>query len=141
MDAAGDWNQAGGVCRHGGAGAWWSALDPAEWPADDADRAGIEADMQVDGAPAPFGDRRQELVLIGVDLDAAALAARLDACLLDDAEMAAGTQAWADYADPFPAWVDELDEDHEHDHGHGHDHDHDHGDDCGCGAPHHPHAH
>ena len=89
--------------------------------------------MQVDGAPAPFGDRRQELVLIGVDLDAAALAARLDACLLDDAEMAAGTQAWADYADPFPAWVDELDEDHEHDH--------DHGDDCGCGAPHHPHAH
>ncbi|WP_439684118.1 CobW C-terminal domain-containing protein [Cupriavidus oxalaticus] len=141
MDTAGDWNQAGGVCRHGGAGAWWSALDPAEWPTDDADRAGIEADMQVDGAPAPFGDRRQELVLIGMDLDAAALAARLDACLLDDAEMAAGAQAWADYADPFPAWVDELgelDEDHAHAHDHGHHHEH--GDDCGCGDPGHDHG-
>ncbi|MCY1254296.1 putative metal chaperone YciC [compost metagenome] len=144
MDTAGDWNQSGGVCRHGGAGAWWAALDPAEWPADSAERAEVEADMQVDGAPAAFGDRRQELVLTGLDLDHAALQARLDACLLTDAEMAAGAQAWAAYEDPFPGWVDDFDDDHDHAHGH------DHGDnDCGCGDPDrhhgndagHPHAH
>jgi G3E family GTPase len=143
MDTAGDWNQSGGVCRHGGAGAWWAALDPAEWPADTAERAEVEADMQLDGAPAAFGDRRQELVLTGLELDHAALQARLDACLLSDAEMAAGAHAWAAYPDPFPAWVDDFDDDHDHAHGH------DHGDDCGCGDPdhghgshgRHPHAH
>ncbi len=135
MDTAGDWNQSGGVCRHGGAGAWWAALDPAEWPADTAERAEVEADMQVDGTPAAFGDRRQELVLTGLDLDHAALQARLDACLLTDAEMAAGAQAWAAYADPFPGWVDDFDDDHDHAHGH------DHGDnDCGCGDPDHHHG-
>lgn len=138
MDTAGDWNQSGGVCRHGGAGAWWAALDPAEWPADSAERAEVEADMQVDGAPAAFGDRRQELVLTGLDLDHAALQARLDACLLTDAEMAAGAQAWAAYEDPFPGWVDDFDDDHEHDHGH--DHGDSHGNDCGCGDPDHHHG-
>ncbi|MDQ0143735.1 GTP-binding protein [Cupriavidus necator] len=134
MDTAGDWNQSGGVCRHGGAGAWWAALDPAEWPADTAERAKVEADMHDQGVPAPFGDRRQELVLIGLDLDPAALQARLDACLLSDAEMAAGAQAWAAYPDPFPAWVDDFDDDHDHDHGHGHD------GDCGCDDPGHDHG-
>lgn len=138
MDTAGDWNQSGGVCRHGGAGAWWAALDPAEWPADTAERAEVEADMQVDGAPAAFGDRRQELVLTGLDLDHAALQARLDACLLTDAEMSAGAQAWAAYEDPFPGWVDDFDDDHEHDHGH--DHGDSHGNDCGCGDPDHHHG-
>ncbi|SOZ58896.1 conserved hypothetical protein, similar to E.coli yjiA and P.chlororaphis P47K [Cupriavidus taiwanensis] len=145
MDTAGDWNQSGGVCRHGGAGAWWSALDPAEWPTGATERAEVEADMHDGGVPAPFGDRRQELVLIGLDLDHAALQARMDACLLSDAEMAAGRDAWTAYADPFPAWVEDFDEDHDHDHGHAHGHDHDHGGDCGCGDHGHqggePHAH
>lgn len=137
MDIAGDWNQAGGVCRPGAAGAWWAAIDPAEWPADAASRAGIEADMLDDGLPAEYGDRRQELVLIGERLDAPALAARLDACLLTDAELAAGPEAWAAYPDPFPDWGDAFGDDPDHDHDHGHRHDHDHGDDpCDCGHAH-----
>jgi G3E family GTPase len=135
MDVAGDWEQAGGVCRHGGAGAWWAALDPAEWPTDEDDRADVEADMHVDGAPAPYGDRRQDLLLIGLDLDRAALETRLDACLLTDAEMAAGPQAWAAYPDPFPAWLDAFDNKDDHDHHHGHSHGHAHGD-CDCGHDH-----
>ena len=51
-----------------------------------------------------WGDRRQELAIIGVGLDEAALRARLDACLLDDAEMAAGPMAWQHSPDPFPRW-------------------------------------
>ncbi|CAG2138249.1 Putative metal chaperone YciC [Cupriavidus yeoncheonensis] len=136
MGIAGDWAQAGGVCRPAAAGAWWAALDPSEWPTDAADRAALDADMLDDGQPAPYGDRRQELALVGVDLDRAALEACLDACLLTDAEMAAGPDAWAMYADPFPAWEDAFDDEgHDHDHGHHHGHDHAHGD-CDCGHPH-----
>lgn len=137
MDIAGDWHQAGGVCRPGAAGAWWAAIDAEEWPADAASRAGIEADMVDDGLPAEYGDRRQELVLIGENLDAPGLEARLDACLLTDAELAAGPEAWAAYPDPFPDWGDAFADDHDHDHDHAHDHDHDHGDDaCDCGHAH-----
>jgi uncharacterized protein (DUF736 family) len=50
------------------------------------------------------GDRRQELVFIGIDMDEPALRARLDACLLDAEEEAAGPAAWSGLPDPFPAW-------------------------------------
>jgi len=43
-------------------------------------------------------------VLIGIDMDEIALRARLDACLLNDAEMALGPQAWPRFKDPFSAW-------------------------------------
>jgi len=98
-DFAGSWSQAGGACRHGAAGLWWSAVDPADWPEAEADRRRIAERMQ--GA---WGDRRQELVLIGIDMDEAALRARFDACLLDDDELAAGMQGWRHFVDPFPAW-------------------------------------
>jgi G3E family GTPase len=52
----------------------------------------------------PFGDRRQELVLIGQDMDEAVFRSALDACLLDDAETAQGPRKWARYKDPLPAW-------------------------------------
>jgi G3E family GTPase len=98
-DFAGSWSQAGGACRHGAAGLWWSAVDPADWPVAEADRRRIAERLQ--GA---WGDRRQELVLIGIDMDEAALRARFDACLLDDDELAGGMQAWRRFADPFPVW-------------------------------------
>ncbi len=132
METAGSWGQAGGVMRHGGAGAWWAAVDQAEWPDEDEARADIIDKLHDNGAPAPWGDRRQELVFIGTDLDEAALVAQLDTCLLTDAELAAGPAAWAVLPDPFPAWAfddhDDLDDDE--------DHDHQHGDDCDCGHHH-----
>ena len=39
---------------------------------------------------------------MGMDEDA--LRARLDECLLTDAEMALGPQAWAQWDNPFPDW-------------------------------------
>ena len=113
-DVAGTLSQAGGVCRHGPAGMWWAAQPRDEWPEDDELAAEIAADWF--GAPedATIGDRRQELVLIGVGLDAEVWRAKLDACLLTDDEYAAGPQGWAHLPDPFPAWDLDAD-DHEGD--------------------------
>ena len=103
-DVAGSLSQAGGVCRHGPAGMWWAAQPRAEWPRDDELAGEIAADWY--GAPedASIGDRRQELVLIGVALDARHWREQFDACLLTDEEYALGPQGWQRMADPFPAW-------------------------------------
>jgi hypothetical protein len=50
----------------------------------------------------PWGDRRQELVFIGIGLDPAALTERLDAALLDVDKFA--PKSWASLPDPFPSW-------------------------------------
>lgn len=111
-DIAGSLSQAGGVCRHGPAGLWWAAQDRAEWPDDDELLAEIRAEWQGDLDDRSVGDRRQELVLIGIGLDADAWRAKLDACLLTDAEFALGATQWSAFDDPFPAWdVDAHDDD------------------------------
>jgi G3E family GTPase len=56
------------------------------------------------------GDRRQEIVVIGIAMDEAALRARFEACLLTDEELAAGPSAWAAFRDPFPEWALATDE-------------------------------
>ena len=113
-DVAGSLSQAGGVCRHGPAGMWWAAQPREEWPEDDELAAEIAADWHGSPDDSTIGDRRQELVLIGVALDAERWRAKLDACLLTDEEYALGPQGWRGMPDPFPAW--DLDaSDHEGD--------------------------
>lgn len=51
-----------------------------------------------------WGDRRQELAVIGIGLDEASTRADLAACLLTDEEMEMGPDAWRELPDPFPAW-------------------------------------
>jgi len=96
-DIVGEWHQAGGSCRTSPAGTWWATAERSEWPAEV--RAEIEAKWS-----EPFGDRRQELVVIGRDMDRAALERRLDACLLTDDEMRGGPAAWRALPDPFGSW-------------------------------------
>ncbi|MFJ3046626.1 zinc metallochaperone GTPase ZigA [Herbaspirillum chlorophenolicum] len=96
---AGSWSQAGGVCRHGLAGKWWAAVAREQWPQDQE-----SVDFIMEQWDENVGDARQELVLIGMELNQAMLRARLDACLLDDAEMAQGPLGWVRMADPFPLW-------------------------------------
>ncbi|QSN61270.1 GTP-binding protein [Caballeronia sp. M1242] len=124
----GSLSQAGGTLRHGPAGVWWAAQDRSEWPTDDPElEAEIVAEWFGDPDDNSIGDRRQELVLMGVDLDIEAWQRKFDACLLTDDEWTRGSDAWQQFDDPFPAW-DVEDHDHEHDH----EHDHDHGPDCDC---------
>ncbi|HZV98982.1 MAG TPA: zinc metallochaperone GTPase ZigA [Methylophilaceae bacterium] len=102
-DFVGNWAQAGGACRHGTAGLWWSAIDPAQWPNDPDYLTQIMKNLEKE-----FGDRRQELVFIGIDVDQDAIRTRLNACLLTDAELQLGKDAWRHFADPFPEWGKEI---------------------------------
>jgi G3E family GTPase len=99
MRWAGSWQLAGAVGRHEAAGFWWAAVPPQHRPQDPEWQATIRKTWH-----PMYGDRRQELVFIGIGMDAAAIRASLDACLLTDKEMRAGAKAWASLADPFPPW-------------------------------------
>lgn len=101
-DQAGTWSQAGGIMHHGFGGLFWAGVDPADWPADPDHYRAITSRFE-----APYGDRRQEIVFIGQQLDVTKATAGLDACLLTAAEEAAGPVIWATYADPFPQWIQE----------------------------------
>lgn len=96
----GSWSQAGPVIRHELGGLWWAAVPREQWPGDAEGRAAIEARWD----PA-VGDAQQELVLIGMQMDEAALRARFDACLLDETEFNHGPEAWTHLPDPFPRWA------------------------------------
>ena len=96
----GSWSQAGAVVRHELAGLWWAAVPRDRWPQDEEGLAAIRA--RWDDA---VGDAQQELVLIGIDMDEAALRAHLDACLLNDSEYASSPAAWTQLPDPFPRWA------------------------------------
>jgi G3E family GTPase len=96
---AGSWSQAGAVARHGPAGYWWAAVPKEQWP--DDPEAVVRIQQKWDDR---VGDARQEIVLIGMDMNEAALRAHFDACLLTDEEMAQGPETWATWRNPFPDW-------------------------------------
>ncbi|MDB5390259.1 MAG: cobalamin synthesis protein [Planctomycetaceae bacterium] len=96
---AGMWSQAGGCCDLTVGGQWWADTPQEEWPEDDTLRAEIDANWQPE-----TGDRRQEFVLIGANIDQEELTELFDQCLLTDAEMESGAAVWSTWNDPFPEW-------------------------------------
>jgi G3E family GTPase len=103
MDITGLWSHAGGAASCEGAGMWYAALPRDEWPDEPVSLAALERDWI-----EPWGDRRQEIVFIGVDLDEDELRARLDAALLTEAELKEGPDSWATLPDPFPPWLEDT---------------------------------
>lgn len=99
-DFAAMWSQAGGSFRIEPAGRWWAVAPRERWPQEADSRAWIESKWA-----EPYGDRRQEVVMIGVKLDQVQTKALLDSCLLTDEELAMGPQVWAQWPDPFPQWA------------------------------------
>ena len=79
-------------------GTWWAAVPKERWPDHPTARAYMDTHWQ-----EPWGDRRQELVFIGSEIDWPRLEARLDAALLPE-EVADGPEALPDLPDPFPLW-------------------------------------
>lgn len=89
-----NWSLAGGRAYMQPAGLWWSAIDPSQIPAEH--KPAIEEVSQ-----EPYGDRRQELVFIGNDMDEHLLRRRLDEALLQPNELEGGLKLWRSLQDPF----------------------------------------
>jgi G3E family GTPase len=100
MDYAMIWSQAGGACRIEPGPAWWAVIPDEEWPEDPAMRQEILTDWQ-----PTWGDRRQEIVFIGMQMDQDWLTQRLDACLLNDEEFDQETLSFMKLPDPFPQYA------------------------------------
>ncbi|MEO1774933.1 MAG: GTP-binding protein [Pseudomonadota bacterium] len=79
-------------------GTWWAAVPLERWPDHEGARAYMQAHWE-----EPWGDRRQELVFIGAGIDWPGLVARLDACLVPEAQ-AQNPETLPDLPDPFPIW-------------------------------------
>ncbi len=100
---AGSWSQAGAMARHGVAGYWWAAVPDEHWPTDQQSRDAIQQSWD-----AQTGDARQEIVLIGMQMDQSELSRQFDDCLLNDDEMALGAEKWQEFENPFSGWTDSI---------------------------------
>ncbi|MFD1702507.1 zinc metallochaperone GTPase ZigA [Methylopila henanensis] len=98
-DWAGEMSLAGAICRTEGAGTWWAAVPRRDWPEHEEWRGWLGA-RWAEG----WGDRRQELVFIGVGLDEVPLRAALEAALVGRDETAPDWAAYPGLPDPFPLW-------------------------------------
>ena len=107
-DYAYRWSQAGVSMELSPSGVWWASVPKEEWPIDDFFETEVWPQFR-----DPYGDRRQELVFIGIDMDELAIREKLDHCLLSDQEFAAGVDAWSEFPDPFPEIEPEMEEDQE----------------------------
>ena len=90
---------AGRMCDVQPVGRWWAAAPRSRWPEDEATRQAILTHWT-----ETYGDRKQELVIIGQQLDHQALSAALDRCLLNFTETRKGMAAWRELPDPYPGW-------------------------------------
>lgn len=98
-DFVGEVSQAGAVVRYQGIGRWWAAVPQNRWP------SGEEFDENIrQNWSKEYGDRRQEIVFIGLkgDMDEKDIRARLDACLIGNYLVA--PELWKKAEDPFPKW-------------------------------------
>jgi G3E family GTPase len=99
-DQVGEISQAGAQVRNGLMGTWWDAVPRNRWPSDPAWETMIKQNWD-----PVFGDRRQEIVFIGSDMDEATIRNWLDACLMGDDNLTRMPRhAWRQLPDPFPAW-------------------------------------
>ena len=93
------WSQAGGSLRSDLAGAWWSSM-----PYEQRIRYGVFVDNQKaieSNWDINFGDRKNEIVFIGQDMDEAKIRRDLDACLATEEELL--TNAWREgWDDDWP---------------------------------------
>jgi G3E family GTPase len=97
-DWVGELSQSGAQVKTSPMGKWWAVVPKNRWPENPA----FEGHIRGLWDPA-WGDRRQELVFIGIAMDQREITRRLDACLVSQTRFA--PERWAGLKDPFPAWV------------------------------------
>lgn len=97
-DFAFQWSQAGVSMQLEPVGYWWAGAPAELLPEQSEIPQDVLAQFQ-----GEYGDRRQELVFIGIDMDELAIREQLDACLVTDMEFVQGPELWEQFADPMPA--------------------------------------
>ena len=98
-DFVGEVSQAGAFVKHQGIGRWWTAVPKERWP-DSPEFLSMLDSLWDDN----YGDRRQEIVFIGLqaEMDKDAIIKRLDDCLVED--YLADQDHFMAADDPFPLW-------------------------------------
>ncbi len=93
------WGQAGGSLRADSAGVWWSSMPFQERT---RYRSFVENQKHIEsGWDATFGDRKNEIVFIGQDMEEDLIVKELEACLSTDEELK--SQRWKrGYEDEWP---------------------------------------
>jgi G3E family GTPase len=94
----GELSQAGAIVRTEGLGFWWANVPADRWPNDPFWRQSLKKNWS-----EVYGDRRQEIVFIGTNMDQDAITARLDACLVSG-KPGMRIAEWSRLVDPFPKW-------------------------------------
>lgn len=101
-DVAMNWGQAGGSLRAEPAGVWWASMGKSERlrnPVFLENREDIE-----DRWDTEFGDRTNELVIIGQDMDKDLITRELESCLCTPREWNMVKLGMLTLKDPFPQW-------------------------------------
>lgn len=96
-DWAAEFSLAGAMSTVAPLGLWWASLPEERMPTHPEAQAEISRHWA-----EPWGDRRQEIVFIGVGLEREVICAKLNAALVDTTEFT--PEAWAGMPDPFPLW-------------------------------------
>jgi G3E family GTPase len=78
----GSWSTAGAMLTLGSEMPWFCCVSEEDWGADEDTLKAIRNDFE-----GQWGDRRQEMVFIGENLDVDGLTKKLDACLITRSEM------------------------------------------------------
>ncbi len=97
-----NWSQAGGSLRAEGAGVWWASM-----PFNDRTRyvAFVENQKEIESRwDKRFGDRQNELVIIGQDLDKELIMSELEDCLCTEDEIM-HMENKGKFDDPFPVEI------------------------------------
>jgi G3E family GTPase len=96
-DWAAEFSLAGAMSSISPLGRWWASVPEERLPEHPDAQAEIAKNWV-----EPWGDRRQEIVFIGVDMDREAICARLNAALMNAGDFTPGE--WSQLPDPFPRW-------------------------------------
>ena len=98
-DFVGEVSQAGAFVKHKGIGRWWVTVPKERWPESDQFRDSINSYWHDN-----YGDRRQEIVFIGLknQMDQNAIKNELDTYLVKD--YLTDPKTFQKLNDPFPKW-------------------------------------
>ena len=98
-DFVGEVSQAGAFVRHQGIGRWWASIPTKQWP-NSSDFQKMMKRYWITN----YGDRRQEIVFIGLkdDMDQEIIKSTLDKCIVSN--YLDSPSVFEKLEDPFPQW-------------------------------------